>query len=133
MASIKGGNTKPEIIVRKHLYKKGIRYRLHRKDITGKPDIYIPSKKLVIFVNGCFWHMHDCSLFKLPKSNTSFWREKLIKNKKRDAKNYETVQNSGYRLAIIWECSLKNKNIAHQSLNNLIKFINSDQSYISIE
>lgn len=107
MAGIKGKNTKPEIIVRKGLFKKGFRYRLHRKDIPGKPDLVITRYNTVIFVNGCFWHLHDCHLFKWPQQNRDFWKDKLVKNLKRDKRNYEQVAQLGWRICTIWECALK--------------------------
>lgn len=85
MAGIKNRNTKPEILIRKLLYKKGYRFRLHVKDLPGKPDIVLPKYKAVIFVNGCFWHGHkNCSLFKLPATRTEFWQEKITRNQAND-------------------------------------------------
>ena len=109
MSGIKGKNTKPEIIVRKALFKRGFRYRLHKKGLPGKPDIVFPKYKAVIFVNGCFWHGHDCHLFKWPKSNPEFWKEKINGTIERDKRNHKKLQDSGWRIYTIWECSLKGK------------------------
>jgi DNA mismatch endonuclease, patch repair protein len=109
MSGIKGKNTKPEIIVRKELFKRGFRYRLHDKKLAGKPDLVLPKYKAAIFVNGCFWHGHDCKLFKWPKSNPEFWKEKITKNKERDVKNRKLLEEQGWRVTIIWECAVKGK------------------------
>ena len=108
MSRIRSKNTKPELIVRKFLWSKGFRYRLHRKDLLGKPDIVLPVLRTVIFVNGCFWHMHRCKKFVLPSTNTEFWYDKLSKNKIRDKKNYKKLKKAGWNYIIIWECQLSN-------------------------
>lgn len=105
MSRIHGKNTKPEIIVRKYLYSRGIRYRLHTK-LPGKPDIVIKSKGIVIFVNGCFWHAHNCPAFRLPKTRSDFWKTKIEANKARDIRNEEALNKSGWRVLTIWECEL---------------------------
>lgn len=110
MAGISGKNTKPEVRVRKELHHRGFRYRLHSTELPGKPDIVLKKHKTVIMVNGCFWHMHKCNLFKLPKTNTSFWREKLTKNVERDRRNEKILKKSGWRVFIIWECGVKGRN-----------------------
>lgn len=107
MSGIRGKNTKPEITVRKALFRRGFRYALHRKDLPGKPDLVLPKYRTVIFVNGCFWHVHHCRLFKWPRSNTEFWREKLGKNVKRDRRNYGLLRQRGWKVLIIWECAIK--------------------------
>lgn len=107
MQAIKGTNTKPEIIVRKYLFSKGFRYRLHNKNLPGRPDICLKKYKTVILVNGCFWHGHSkCSIFSMPKSNTRFWKEKLEGNKKRDKRNIRKLRKLGWRVYVIWECQL---------------------------
>lgn len=107
MSGIRGKNTKPEIKVRKSLHRLGFRYRLHDKSLPGKPDLVLPKYKTVIFVNGCFWHGHECGLFKWPKSNTEFWKEKITGNRLRDEKNLEHLDKLGWNVITVWECSLR--------------------------
>lgn len=109
MAGIKGKNTKPEILVRSSLFKRGFRYVLHNNRLPGKPDLVFPKFKAVIFVNGCFWHAHTCHLFKWPSSNIEFWDQKIKTNSKRDIRNLEALNILGWRVMTIWECSLKGK------------------------
>jgi DNA mismatch endonuclease (patch repair protein) len=111
MSMIKEKNTSPEIIVRKFLHSKGYRFRLHRKDLPGKPDIILKKYNTVIFVHGCFWHMHNhCRYFKIPKTRTEWWTEKLGKNKSRDIESISKLRALGWNIIIIWECELKSKN-----------------------
>lgn len=110
MAGIKAKNTVPEMLIRKRLHSLGYRYRLHGTILPGKPDLILKKYNAVIFVNGCFWHGHDCHLFKLPKTRTEFWQNKIEENRKRDRKVLDELLNSGWRVAIIWECALKGKN-----------------------
>ena len=107
MSHIKGKNTRPEWIVRRFLFHHGLRYRLHDKRIPGSPDIVLSRYHTVIFVNGCFWHSHDCLHSKLPKTNTDFWEAKMRRNKDRDADNYAKLHSMGWNVIIIWECQLK--------------------------
>lgn len=107
MSKVKGVDTKPELVIRKALFAKGFRYRLHVKGLPGKPDMVFPKYKAVIFVNGCFWHYHDCSLFKMPETRKDWWRQKLGRNKERDFVNIEELMESGWRVLIIWECSFR--------------------------
>lgn len=111
MSRIKGKNTKPEMIVRQWLWQNGYRYRLHRKHLPGKPDIVFSGRKKVIFVNGCFWHKHNCKYFKWPKSNTKFWREKIEANVRRDVDNYISLNTTGWNYMVVWECEIKEKNL----------------------
>lgn len=106
MSRIKGRNTKPEKIVRKYLWQKGYRYRIHYKKLPGKPDIVFPGKKKVIFINGCFWHKHTCDKFKWPKSNDDFWKNKIRGNVKRDETNYQSLKERNWEYFIVWECEL---------------------------
>jgi|SRR5690554_1361359 len=108
MSGIRGKNTKPELVVRQALHARGFRYRLHRKDLAGKPDITLPRYNAVIFINGCFWHGHSCHLFKWPKTRPEFWRSKIGANQERDRKSIETLLDQGWRVFILWECSIKN-------------------------
>jgi DNA mismatch endonuclease (patch repair protein) len=106
MTSIKGKNTKPEMIIRKMLHALGFRYRLYAKDLPGCPDIVLPKYNAVIMVNGCFWHGHDCHLSNMPKSRSEYWEEKINKNRIRDEKNKKQLHELGWRVAIIWECAI---------------------------
>lgn len=110
MACVKSRDTGPEKLVRSLLHAMGYRFRLHRKDLPGTPDIVLPRYKTVIFVHGCFWHQHDCcKRAKLPTTNTDFWQKKLTANKKRDARIAEELEKLGWRVLVIWECELKNR------------------------
>ncbi len=109
MSGIRGKSTKPELTVRKELFRRGFRYQLHRKDLPGKPDLVFPKYNAVILVNGCFWHGHDCKLFKWPKSNPEFWHEKITGNKERDMRNTTLLLDQGWRVETVWECRLKGK------------------------
>ncbi len=122
MSRIKSTNTKPEELVRKYLFSKGFRYRKNVKRLPGKPDIVLPKYRTVVFVNGCFWHKHDCSNFKWPKSNLDYWTPKIESNVKRDMEHYNSLSNEGWKVLIIWECELKKKNM-EQNLEKLIKEI----------
>jgi len=107
MSRVKAKNTKPEILVRKLLHRLGYRFRLHRKDLPGKPDIVLPKYRTIIFVNGCFWHGHNCPKGKLPETNTRFWEEKITTNQKRDQLNREKLEGEGWAVLTIWECQIK--------------------------
>lgn len=110
MSKIKATETKPEIKVRKFLFSKGLRYRKNLKGLPGKPDIVSRKHESVVFVNGCFWHGHEnCSHFKLPKTRTEFWEEKIQKNIERDRRNTETLESMGWNVFVIWECQLRGK------------------------
>lgn len=109
MSQIKASDTKPEEIVRKYLFSKGLRYRKNDKRLPGKPDIVLSKYKTVVFVNGCFWHAHEgCKYFVMPKTNIEFWNNKLQKNIERDQTNYEALKELGWNVIVIWECQLKN-------------------------
>ena len=107
MSRIKGKNTKPELLVRKWLWSRGYRYRLHWKDLPGKPDIVFPRQRKAVFVNGCFWHKHDCRYFKWPRTNSEFWKKKIYENVRRDQKIYQDLISDGWNYFIVWECELK--------------------------
>lgn len=109
MSGIRGKDTKPELTVRKGLYAKGFRYRLHYKRLPGKPDIVLPKYHAVVFIHGCFWHGHDCHLFKWPSSRPEFWKTKISRNKEKDSEVMDELGKLGWRVMIIWECSLKGK------------------------
>lgn len=108
MAAVKGKNTKPEIAIRKLLHAQGYRFRLHRKDLPGTPDIVLPKYKIAIFINGCFWHQHEnCKHAALPSTRREFWQAKLTANKQRDACNLAALRALGYTTLTIWECEIK--------------------------
>ena len=109
MSAIKSKNTKPEIAVRKLLHSMGFRFRLHRKDLPGSPDIVLPKYKTVIFVHGCFWHRHEnCKYASNPKTRKEFWESKFKANVKRDKEIQEKIKNIGWQSVVIWECETKN-------------------------
>lgn len=109
MAGIKGKNTKPELLLRSELHRRGFRFRLHRCDLPGRPDLLFPKWNAVIFVHGCFWHGHDCHLFRMPKSRTDFWREKIAGNVARDWRQMGALRAAGWRVGVVWECALKGR------------------------
>ena len=109
MSAIKSKNTKPEIAVRKLLHSMGYRFRLHRKDLPGSPDIVLPKYKTVIFVHGCFWHRHEnCKYASTPKTRKEFWNKKFKENIKRDSEIQDKIKNLNWRSVVIWECETKN-------------------------
>lgn len=107
MSRIRGKDTKPEEIVRKYLFSKGFRYRKNDKRLPGHPDIVLPKYRTVIFVNGCFWYMHDCKMFVMPKSRIEYWEPKLLRNKQRDEEVKTELETMGWRVIVVWECELK--------------------------
>lgn len=109
MAGIKGKDTQPEMILRKGLHKLGFRYRLHDRNLPGKPDMVFPRYKAVIFAHGCFWHGHSCHLFKWPSTNEEFWHTKIERNMEVDKQSILRLQEMGWRTGIVWECALKGK------------------------
>lgn len=107
MSRIKGRNTKPEIFLRKQLYARGIRYRLHKKDLPGRPDLVLSKFRAVVFVHGCFWHLHEgCRNSKIPSTRKVFWKKKLEGNRDRDVANRKALLEMGWRVLTVWECSL---------------------------
>lgn len=120
MKNIRSKNTTPELIVRKFLYNRGYRYRLHYKKLPGKPDIVLRKFNTVIFINGCFWHGHkNCSEAKKPKSNSEFWKTKIVSNQQRDMKNIESLSKLGWRVLTIWECQLQ-KDLMESTLSDIV-------------
>ena len=109
MAGIRGKNTKPEMVIRRGLHRLGFRFLVHDKRLPGKPDLVFPKWQAAIFVNGCFWHGHDCRLFKLPSTRTEFWRDKIASNKRRDAVALRKLDDAGWRALSIWECEMKGR------------------------
>lgn len=107
MSRIRGKDTKPEMLIRRGLHARGLRYRLHSKDLPGRPDLVFPRWHAVIQVHGCFWHGHDCPLFRLPATRPEFWEAKIAGNKSRDARNMADLIAAGWRVLVVWECALK--------------------------
>lgn len=128
MSKIGGKNTKPEILVRKFIFSKGFRYRINVKILPGKPDIVLPKYKTVIFVNGCFWHGHNCKKGKLPSSNIDFWKKKISNNKSRDDKNSDLLIKLGWKVIIIWQCEISKIDDRIKILNKLLEDIKQKQS-----
>lgn len=118
MSKIRSTNSAPEEKVRKYLFAKGFRYRKNVKSLPGCPDIVLPKYKTVIFVNGCFWHMHDCPRFVWPSSNKEYWEPKIRRNLERDKINIELLQKEGWRVLVVWGCELK-KNVIEERLSRL--------------
>lgn len=109
MAGIRGRNTKPEITIRKALHARGFRYRLHVSGVPGNPDIVFPRRSAVALIHGCFWHGHDCPLFRLPGTRAEFWRTKIERNRQRDQEVASSLKQAGWRRLTIWECALRGK------------------------
>jgi len=128
MSGIRGKNTKPELLIRKAIFNRGYRYRLHTKELPGKPDIVFPKFRAVIFVHGCFWHLHECHLFKWPSTRPEFWKDKLEGNRERDRRKQKAIAELGWRILVVWECALKGK--GKLDLNTITDrvetFLNSD-------
>jgi len=108
MSRIRGKNTKPEIILRSQLFKRGFRFRIHKKNLPGKPDIVLAKYRTVIFVHGCFWHYHkDCKEGRIPSTNSKYWKEKLIKNVEKDNRHIRELEGLRWRVIVIWECEIE--------------------------
>lgn len=107
MSRIKGKDTKPEMLLRRGIHAAGLRFRLHGAKLPGKPDMVFPKYRAVVQIHGCFWHGHNCPLFKLPKTRPEFWAKKISGNRERDLRTAEALQHEGWRLMTVWECSLK--------------------------
>lgn len=109
MSRIRGGNTRPELAIRKALFALGFRYRLHDTRLPGRPDLVFAGRRAVIFVHGCYWHGHDCHLFRFPAANAEFWRLKIQRNMARDRRDHEALRAAGWRVLTVWECALRGK------------------------
>ncbi|EKT4101608.1 MULTISPECIES: very short patch repair endonuclease [Gammaproteobacteria] len=114
MSRIRGSNTKLEVLVRKALHARGLRYRLGGAKLPGRPDIVLPKYRTVVFVHGCFWHGHDCRLYRLPKTRPEFWADKIGKNRARDQRVTSELEAIGWRVLTVWECSLRGQSEAVQ-------------------
>jgi DNA mismatch endonuclease, patch repair protein len=118
MSQIRGKNTRPEMLLRRGLHGRGLRFRLHRRDLPGCPDIVFPRHNVCIFVHGCFWHRHNCSLFRLPATRTSFWKQKINNNRSRDRKVIRELLKAGWRILVVWECAIRGPH--RHDLNQLL-------------
>lgn len=122
MAKVKGKNTKPEIALRKELFSLGLRYRLHSKILPGKPDIIFPKYESIIFVHGCFWHSHGCRKNLTPQSNVEYWTKKISNNLRRDRKNIFLLKKMGWKVLVVWECTLTPKKLP-QTLKRVFNWL----------
>ncbi|MBR2088837.1 MAG: DNA mismatch endonuclease Vsr [Fibrobacter sp.] len=130
MQAVHSEDTKPEVLVRRALFRDGFRYRLHRRDLPGSPDLFILKYGAVVFINGCFWHQHGCKFTSRPKSNSEFWNNKFTNNVVRDVKTNWELSLQGYRVATVWECSIKND--FERTIERLEAFIEGDEETVEI-
>jgi DNA mismatch endonuclease, patch repair protein len=127
MAGIRSANTRPELAIRKAVHRRGLRYRLHAKNVSGRPDFVFPARKAAIFVHGCFWHGHDCRFFRLPGTRREFWKTKLLGNRVRDLKVRALLAEAGWRQLVIWECAIRGqrKDAAERIAVKIERWLNS--------
>ena len=135
MAGIRGKDTKPELFIRKALHARGFRYRLHDRRLPGKPDLSFPKYRAVILVNGCFWHGHDCHLFKWPSTRQEFWRSKITRNRQKDKETWQALRERGWRVAVIYECALKGRTRLDPDrvIDTTEKWLYSEQEALVVE
>lgn len=135
MSGIRGKNTKPELTIRKALHARGFRYRIHCKDLPGNPDMCLPKYRAVIFVHGCFWHGHDCHLFRLPSTRPEFWSAKIKRNKQVDEAAVHRLHVEGWRVATVWECALKGRTRLQldDAISNLSSWLRSEKPTLQIK
>lgn len=131
MSAIRSGDTKPEMLVRRHLHARGFRYGLHNRKLPSSPDIVLRKYKTVIFINGCFWHGHEgCKYYRLPKSNIEFWQEKITRNKERDAFDVSVLEAKGWKVLTVWECELRTIAQREDTLTRLVQDIKGSSNNI---
>jgi DNA mismatch endonuclease (patch repair protein) len=128
MSKIFGKDTKPEILVRKHLFSKGFRYRINDKRYPGKPDIILPKYKTAIFIHGCFWHGHSCKRGKLPETNREFWENKINNTKIRDKRNKRELEVLGWNVITIWQCEIRSVVLREEKLSSIVEYLKSSFS-----
>lgn len=131
MSGIRGKNTKPELLLRKLLHARGFRFRLHAA-LPGKPDLVFPRRNAVIFVHGCFWHRHECHIFKWPGTRQEFWRDKLNGNANRDQRNVAKLLEEGWRVGIVWECALRDRTGIGKLSDKCSEWLKSDSKRLEI-
>lgn len=125
MSGIRGKNTRPEIIVRKNLFAAGFRFRLHRRDLPGAPDIVMSGRRIAVFVHGCFWHRHKgCRFAKLPATRLEYWKDKLEGNVERDSRAIDALLDLGWRVLVVWECAVREESSSSVLQNDLARWIN---------
>jgi DNA mismatch endonuclease (patch repair protein) len=132
MAGIRGKDTAPELLIRRALFARGLRYKLHDKTLPGKPDLVFPRFHAALFVHGCFWHAHDCSLFRLPGTRTEWWREKLERNQANDTRHMAALLESGWRVATVWECALRKRDRIDSIADQLAEFVRGQATVLEI-
>ena len=134
MAGVRGKDTRPELILRRGLHALGFRYRLHVKELPGKPDLVFPGWNAVLFAHGCFWHRHDCSLFVWPKTRGKWWRAKLDRNREVDANTVEALKSTGWRIGVVWECAVKgqSRRPVDSVIDSCAAWLKSDAPYFEI-
>lgn len=134
MSGIRSTNTKPEMILRKGLHRLGFRFRLHDRRLPGSPDLVLPKHGAVLFAHGCFWHGHDCHLFRLPSTRTDFWLAKINRNREVDARSHASLRDQEWRVGVVWECALKGR--TRLSLEDVIdtcsEWLQSDQPELEV-
>lgn len=135
MSRIRGRDTRPELVVRKGLHARGFRYRLHDRRLPGRPDLVFPKFRAVILVNGCFWHGHDCHLFRIPRSRRNFWEQKIDGSRQRDARNLRLLGEAGWRVMIVWECALKGRTKlpSEEVLPGIAEWLSGDTDAVEIK
>lgn len=133
MAGIRGKDTKPELEIRLRLHRLGFRYRIHDRNLPGSPDIVLKKYNAVIFIHGCFWHRHNCHIFKWPNTRPEFWKNKINKNYENDSKAFKSLRSAGWRVCIVWECSIKgsSKN-AQTASESIAHWLKSNESILEI-
>lgn len=133
MSGIRGKDTMPEIKIRRQLHRLGFRYRLHDRRLPGKPDLILKKYHAVIFIHGCFWHRHNCHLFKWPKTHSEFWKGKIDRNHENDLKALQNLQSSGWRVCIVWECSIKGAGKDIKAVTGIIaRWLKGNKSMLEI-
>lgn len=134
MAAIRATNTRPEMILRRALHAEGFRFRLHARDLPGRPDVVLPKHRVAIFVHGCFFHGHECHTFRWPTTRAQFWREKIDGNRERDARQLEALKAAGWRVLTVWECAMRGPRAPDRSqlLSKIAFWIRGERQQLSI-